>query len=53
MSKKITTIQISKETHKRLDDLRQKDQTYDTVICNLLSYYEVVILDKDLVKHED
>jgi len=51
-TKQYTTIKVSKKTHERLNNFRRKDETYDTVIQNLLYYYEIVIQSREPAKNE-
>jgi len=34
------TLRITEKTHQRLDTIRRKDETYNTVIEHLLEHYE-------------
>lgn len=40
MAKNMTTIQISKETKGRLDSIGRRGETYNNIVCRLLSLHD-------------
>ena len=40
MAENMTTIQVSKETKSRLDCIGRRGETYNAIVCRLLSLHE-------------